>query len=185
MFKQGIFLLLLFFQFSLLAQEKNMLEVISGSAAFKSDAPLEMIEASSDELKGLLDPSNGNFAFSINTKSFVGFNNPTQQEHFYENYLETTDFPTASYSGKIIEDFDLSKDGIFEIRAKGKLKIHGISKERIIKCKLKVEKGKVEFESLFTVRLEDHQITIPKIVNQKIAEEIIVVIKGEMTPKKS
>ena len=108
----------------------------SGTAYFKSDAPLELIEAKSTQLKGAIDATKRTFAFTIPIKSFEGFNNPLQQEHFAENYLEIDRFPKATFTGKIIEKLDLSKDGKYTVRTKGKLVIHGVTQERIINSRL-------------------------------------------------
>ena len=52
--------------------------------------------------------------------------------------------------------------------------------ERIIKATVRITNGKLYISSNFSVLLEDHNITIPKIVNQKIAEEIQISIEAEM-----
>ncbi len=52
--------------------------------------------------------------------------------------------------------------------------------ERIIKSEVEVSRDKMEVTSRFSVFLEEHNITIPKIVYQKIAEEIQVEIKATL-----
>ena len=141
---------------------------------FKSDAPLEIIEAKSQNLQGVIDANKRTFAFSIPISSFLGFNNPLQQVHFNENYLESDKFKNATFTGKIIEKIDFSKDGKYTVRAKGKLLIHGVSQERIIKSVLEIKNGKIFISSSFTVLLDEHKIRVPKIVYQKIAKEILV-----------
>ncbi|MEM8909935.1 MAG: YceI family protein, partial [Bacteroidota bacterium] len=133
----------------------------SGEAYFKSDAPLEVIEARSTQLRGIIDASKYTFAFSIPIRSFEGFNSPLQREHFNENYLESDKFPKATFLGKMIEKIDLSKDGNHEVRAKGQLQIHGIVTERIIKSQLEVKAGQLFIRSAFTVLLKEHDIKIP------------------------
>jgi hypothetical protein len=150
---------------------------------FVSDAPLELIKATSEKLQGIIDPDNRTFAFSVTSESFKGFNSPLQQEHFYENYLETKVYPISKFEGKIIEQADFSRDGNFSIRAKGKLNIHGVEEERIIKVQIRISKAVVYADAAFTVLLVDHDITIPKVVFQKIAEEIKVTVKAEFVKK--
>lgn len=152
-----------------------------GSISFRSDAPLELITASSNELLGRVDIEKKIFAFIIKINSFAGFNSPLQREHFNENYLETTQFPTASFTGKIIEDIDFSIDGTYTIRAKGSLSIHGVVQERIIKSEVTVKKGLINIKSDFTVLLSDHNIAIPKVVHEKLASEIKVEVKADLT----
>lgn len=153
----------------------------NGEVYFKSDAPLEIIEARSKSLRGLIDPANQTFVWAVEISSFDGFNSPLQREHFNENYLESNRFPRAIFSGKVIEKVDFSKDGTYSVRAKGKLQIHGAEQERIIKGSLERRGNTLRIEASFTVPLNDHNISIPKIVHQKIAEEISVTIKAVLT----
>jgi hypothetical protein len=146
----------------------------NGRMHFKSDAPLELIEATSTKLKGILDTGNGSFAFSVDIPTFQGFNSPLQREHFNENYLESRRYPRATFVGKIIEEVDFFAPGTYEVRSKGILEVHGVKQERIIKGVVSVAKDGISIRSDFTVLLEDHKISIPRIVHQKIAEEILV-----------
>jgi hypothetical protein len=154
-------------------------KTIIGSIYFVSDAPLELIEAKSVKLQGIIDGKKKTFAFSIPISSFEGFNSPLQREHFNENYMESQDFSNATFTGKIIEKIDFAEDGKYTIRAKGKLTIHGVEQERIIKSQIEIKKGKLFVNSNFTVLLVEHKIRVPKIVYQKIAKEIKVNIKAE------
>lgn len=153
-----------------------------GKIAFRSDAPLEIIKAASGKLSGLIDEGKRTFAFKLTVRTFEGFNSVLQQIHFNENYLETDKFPDATFLGKIIEPIDFSKPGKTIIRAKGILKIHGIEQERIIKSEVTVLEHKIHIESFFTVQLADHGIRIPKIVHEKIANEIKVNMTADLLP---
>ncbi len=154
--------------------------VQSGEVRFKSDAPLEVIEAKSKLLKGVIDMEERTFAFSVDISSFEGFNSPLQREHFNENYMESRKYKSATFSGKIIDKDDFTKNGTYTIRTKGKLTVHGISKERIIKSEVTTKGGVITLRSKFTVLLDEHDIAIPKIVYQKIAEEIAVEVSAEL-----
>lgn len=155
----------------------------AGIVHFTSDAPLEVIKASSDQLHGAVNPAERSFAFTIENNSFRGFNSSLQQEHFYENYLEVQHYPSSTFKGKFIETIDLETDGEQLVRAKGVLNIHGIEQERIIKGTIRVSGDKLIIHADFTVLLEDHKIKVPGIVNQKIAELIDVSISAELSPK--
>lgn len=181
--KKWIFLSLgtLFSFCSLCAQQR--LTVEKSRIQFASNAELEVIKASSDQVQGLLDPSTNKFAFSVRIISFKGFNGEQQRVHFNEKYLESERFPTASFSGKIIEELDLTKDGTYDVRAKGELDIHGVKQTRIIKSSLTINGSKVSITSKFNLPLSDHNITIPKIIGQKIATEIEVIFTATMVLK--
>jgi hypothetical protein len=157
----------------------------SGQVRFVSDAPLELISAESNELKGAVDPEKLTFAFQLDVRSLKGFNSPLQQEHFYENYIESEKFPVATFAGKIIEKIDFKVPGTIPIRAKGILKIHGVEQERIINVNLTILNEKFHVTSEFIVPLADHDISIPKLVYQKIAEEIKVTIEADLSLKES
>lgn len=152
-----------------------------GVVLFKSEAPLELIEASSDQLKGVIDPAERTFAFSIRINTLEGFNNTLQKIHFNENYMESKKYPTASFAGRIIEDISFDQDGIYTVRAKGKLLIHGVEQERIIKGQLTIKEQQIGIDTNFIIPLEEHNISIPKLVFNKIAEEIQVSIKIQLT----
>ncbi len=116
-------------------------------------------------------------------KTFEGFNSPFQKEHFNENYLESDKFPTASFSGHIIEEDDFTKDGIYNIRAKGKFIIHGVEQERILQGDLKVKNSVIQLNCTFSVQLSEHDIKIPRIVHEKLASEIKIIVSAEFVKK--
>jgi len=163
---------------------QDLYQVSKGSVEFTSDAPLELIEASTDLLTGLIKISDRSFAFRVPVKSFEGFNSNLQKTHFNENYMESSKYPNTIFEGKIIEEIDFSTSGTYNVRGKGSFTSHGIKQERIIKCKITISPGKIKVSSEFTVLLDDHNIKIPSVVSQKIAEEIIIKIDLVLVPKK-
>lgn len=181
--KKGFFLLVLLISGAYLpAQTVYMAR--SGSVSFVSNAPLEIIKASSSSLSGAINLAENKFAFIIPNQSLKGFNSELQQEHFYENYMEVEKYANSTFQGKIIEKIDSNSGEVQQVRAKGKLNIHGVEKERIIDGTIQFKGGKIIVNSEFTIELEEHNIHIPKIVNQKIAETIDVKIHAELDLKK-
>jgi hypothetical protein len=159
--------------------EDHIFKTYKGTLKISSDAPLEIIKATSQGLRGVIDAEKRTFAFSINNMSITGFNSPLQQQHFYENYIEAQKYPVSTFEGKIIEQVDFLKDGEYTVRAKGIFNIHGVGKERIIKSSLRIKNGVLFVSSQFTILLSEHNITIPRVVNQKIAEEIKIIVDAE------
>lgn len=177
----GLFLFLFFVKISF-AQTIYRLE--KGKVFFRSDAPMELIQASSEEIIGLIDMQKKTFAFRIPVSSFEGFNSPLQREHFNENYLETDRFPNAQFSGTIDGDIDITKVGDYDVFAKGTLEIHGVKKARAIQSRISVDQaGNMKIQTEFIVPLKDHEIKIPTIVRYKIAETINVTFNSEMIKK--
>lgn len=148
----------------------------NGSVNFLSDAPLELIKASNISLTGVMDLTDRSFSFQIPTKSFEGFNSALQKVHFNEDYMETESYPNSTFKGRIIEEVDLTVPGTYQIRAKGKLTIHGVEIDRIVRCDLTVSKNKIDVKANFSVLIADHNISVPSILNQKIASEVKVSV---------
>jgi polyisoprenoid-binding protein YceI len=151
-----------------IAQNDQTLYKGEGKVYFISDAPLETIEAETDELNGLLDLSKKTFAFSINIRSFDGFNSPLQKEHFNEHYLESEKYPKSTFKGKVVGTFDC-KDCTQELLAKGTLTIHNVTKVVVLPVKITNNSNGLSAESDFEIKLMDYDISIPKILEAKIS----------------
>ncbi|MDX2248072.1 MAG: YceI family protein [Bacteroidia bacterium] len=181
------FIHILFFPLTLLSvispSAAGIFATTDGKIDFTSNAPLELITASSSSLRGALNTEKNTFAFTIGVQSFRGFNSPLQHEHFNEKFMESDVYPHATFQGKMIESIDINRKGETTVRAKGQLTIHGVSQERIIRSTVTVAEGKITIDARFSVLLSDHNISIPKIVSQKIAEEIEVHVNAEMVQK--
>jgi hypothetical protein len=178
MFKYLSFIL--FIPVFLHAQQNNLYYAKNGVISFRSEAQQELIKASSSHMVGIIDVEKRTYVFKVLIRSFEGFNSALQLEHFNEKYLESEKYPEAMFTGKIIEETDLNIEGNYEVRAKGKLKIHGVEMERIIRCKVVSKNYHLFLNSHFTILLSDHDIKIPRVVHEKIANEIQVEIKAEL-----
>jgi hypothetical protein len=170
------FFILIFFFLSGTLKAQKKITIDKGEISFTSNAPLEVIKASSGQMRAVIDPVTNQFIFSVNVSSFNGFNSGLQKEHFNEKYMESDIYPTATFKGKIIEKIDFSKDGVYEVRAKGDLLMHGQAQTRIIKSIVTINKNIMSISTAFTVPLADHNITVPKLISEKIATEIEVSI---------
>ncbi len=73
---------------SWLQKENEIFLIETGKISFKSEAPLELIQAVSNDLAGAINPANHTFAFTIPMNTFDGFNSALQKEHFRENERE-------------------------------------------------------------------------------------------------
>lgn len=172
------FLLLLLVACCAVAHGQVVYEVWKGTVKFHSEAPKEFISAESKLIRGAMDLQKRTFAFKIGISSFQGFNSPLQREHFHESYMETVLFPDATYMGKIIEDADISKPGTYNVRTKGKLRIHGVERERIINAIITNRNGSITITANFLVPLADHNIKIPRVVSDNLAPEVSVSVNA-------
>jgi hypothetical protein len=179
----GYLLVFIVLSLSFTTRGQDLYVVSKGNIRFNSRAPKELIHATSDNMKGVFDADKKTFAFKIDIGSFTGFNTSLQKEHFNESYMESGRYPLATYTGKVIEDVDLRYDGEYNVRAKGKLVIHGMEQERIINSKIIVDGEKITIRSTFPVALADHNIKIPRVVYDKLAPDINVDVNAVLVPK--
>lgn len=180
LFSLYVCFLVVFLSFKVISPSSDRYFITSSTVKFVSEAPLEKIVAVSTELKGIIDTETNSFAFSVLNTSFKGFNSPLQEDHFNENYVESDKNPHCTFSGKIIDNVNFDVDGVYVVRAKGILEVRGIGLERIIKSTIEIKSKEVTLTSDFTVLLSDHEIRVPRIVQQKIAPEIKVFLKAKL-----
>lgn len=152
----------------------------TAEVSFFSSTPMEDIDAKNSSAVSLLDPATGGVEFAVLIKGFQ-FEKALMQEHFNENYMESEKFPKANFKGKIsnLAEVDFKKDGTYPVTVTGSMTIHGVTKEVTIKGVMKVSGGKINANSNFTVRPADYNISIPKVVTEKIAEEIKVTVVAD------
>lgn len=146
---------------------------------FFSDAPMEDIEAINKSATSIVDVETNAIVIVIPIKSF-NFKKELMQEHFNENYLESDDFPNATFKGKL-SDWN-GEVGKSTATATGTLEIHGVTKEVSITGDLNYDQKKLTMNTVFNIRLEDYDIKIPKAVFYKIAEEVEVTANFEYSP---
>ncbi|MCX7638221.1 MAG: YceI family protein [Cyclobacteriaceae bacterium] len=145
-----------------------------GFISFFSSAPLEEIMAENRKVSSLYNAGTGDIAFSVPINQFQ-FEKKLMQEHFNEKYMESEKYPRATFSGKIY-GHTLSGTSPQQVMAKGKLSIHGVVREVEIPGTIEQRKDLLVMKSKFRVRLEDYEIKIPRLVWQKIAEEVEVIV---------
>jgi hypothetical protein len=148
-----------------------------GKISFYSETPMEKIEAHNSRVTSVLDAESGKIEFMALIKAFE-FEKALMQEHFNENYMESSKYPKASFKGTItdMKSVDLKKDGTYNVEVKGDLTIHGVTKNITEKATIKVKGGVISAETSFNVALKDYNIKIPTVVNNKIAEVIQVKV---------
>jgi polyisoprenoid-binding protein YceI len=92
--------------------------------------------------------------------------------------MESDKFPDAKFIGKINENIDWKKDGTYNVTVSGKLTMHGVDKDRSIPGTITIKGGVVSVISQFDVGCKEHNIQIPSVVSEKIAEFVKVKVSG-------
>jgi len=155
----------------------------SGTASFYSEAPMENIEATSSSVQSILNTTTKNVAFIISIRSFQ-FKKDLMQEHFNEKYMESDKFPNATFSGKVNEDLDLSKDGTYNVTSTGKMTMHGQEKDITVPGTFTVKNGETSLQSNFPLAVADFKIEIPQLLFQNIADTVAVKVNVNYIPYK-
>jgi polyisoprenoid-binding protein YceI len=155
----------------------------SGKISFFSDAPMEKIEAHNQQGTAVIDFGSGAMEFAVLIKSFQ-FEKALMQEHFNENYLESDQYPKSSFKGQVVDyrAIDLKKDGTYKSRVKGTLTIKNVSKEVESEAIFTVSKGNLTAKTSFSVAVADYNITIPKLVAEKIAKNVLIKADIALNP---
>ena len=152
----------------------------NGTISFFSEATLENIESTNDQVSSVIDLDNGNMAFSLLMKAFV-FEKALMQTHFNEKYIESEIYPKSTFKGEIknLESLQITEEPQ-EFTVVGKLTIHGVTKEISTKATIHFDKmKKLLASSEFEILLSDYNIKIPSSVKENISNEISIKIQME------
>ena len=149
----------------------------SGEIKFDGTVPSEVeIIGTNKTVSCIFDQSTGDFVALALVKAFK-FKAPLMEEHFNENYMESSQYPKATFKGKVL-NFDASKlsstKSTYDLE--GDLTIHGVTKKIKTKISLSQSSGNLITSSNFTVKAADYKIEIPSLVKEKFAENIKVII---------
>jgi len=166
------------------AQDKYFTK--TGKITFYSSTPMEDIEAQNKTTTSVIDTKTGKMEFAVLMKAFQ-FEKALMEEHFNENYVESSKFPKANFSGTItnLGDINFKKDGTYKAMVKGNLTIHGVTKPIEVPGTITVKDGAIQAVSTFNIAPEDYNIEIPSLVREKIAKQIKVTVDMAYEPFRS
>jgi polyisoprenoid-binding protein YceI len=148
---------------------------------FASDTPVEKIEAQNKSGTAVLDSKSGRIECKVLIKNFI-FEKALMQEHFNENYMESTKYPSATFKGTLtnLSAVNFNKAGTYAVKAKGKMKIHGVEKAIEVAGTITVSDGGLQLDANFILAPADFNISIPNVVRDNIAKEIAVTINASL-----
>lgn len=151
----------------------------TGKISFYSDTPMEKIEATNSSASTVLDASTGNMEWAVLIQGFQ-FDKALMQEHFNENYMESTTYPKAKFKGKIdnLSAVNFKKDGNYPVTVSGQMEIHGVTKPVTASGVISVKGSTINANSKFSVAVADYGINIPKVVAENIAKNVDVHVEA-------
>lgn len=156
----------------------------SGEIKFDASMPnLVEIAGKSNTVSAILDQATGQFATSVIIKS-IRFKVPLMEEHFNENYMESSKYPNSTFKGKIT-GFDAKKLAANKVAydIEGDLTIHGVTKKVKTRIYLSSNGSKVAASGGFLVHAQDYGIEIPSLVKEKFADQIKVSFNFDLDSK--
>lgn len=159
----------------------------NGTISFDATSPgsPENITADNRTVVCVLDAAKGDIQFKAAMKAFT-FERALMQEHFNENYVESTKFPEAKFIGNIsnMSSITLDKDGSYPATVKGKLTLHGETRDVETAGKINVAKGKITATASFSVLLSDYKVNVPGVVSDKVSKTAKITVNCGLEPFK-
>ncbi len=176
---------------SLAGQEYHVDLEMENWVRFVSDAPLEDFEGVTNQIDGFLflageglagetDLTSSEFFFEVDLASLdtgIGLRN----RHMRDNYLETDEFPYASFGGRVSR-LEEESSGRFRAEARGTFTVHGVERSREIECAAESIGQGLRIRCAFQVTLSDYGIPIPKLMFMKINEVMEVDLDFFLSP---
>lgn len=172
----------LFLTISVVGQTKYYTK--SGEISFEASVSnFEPVAAKNNTVSAVLK-DDGTFASLVLIRGFQ-FKKALMQEHFNEaRFMDSETYPKSKFNGTI-ESFkpsDLSSKNK-EYLIKGKLTVHGVTKEISTTAQLKTVDNKVYLTTRFSVDIADYDIALKSKVSKKIAKTVNVNIHFELAKK--
>jgi hypothetical protein len=143
----------------------------SGQLFFNATGGIEKIAAVNNQVDSKFIDATGQLIFGVLVKGFK-FENQLMEDHFNENYMESSQFPKADFKGYIknIKEVDFSKEGKYPIAIEGNLTIHGVTQKVSTAGTLEVVQGKPTIIGEFSIKIKDYGIK-GLYIGDKIASE--------------
>lgn len=141
----------------------------NGKVSFEAPSD-EDVKAVNNEVTSRM-ADNGQVTFSLLIKGFR-FKLAEMQEHFNDQYLESTKFPRADFKGNIVNlnEVNFSKDGTYKISVKGDLTMHGVTKNVTVTGTLEIKEGKPSANAKFTILMKDYNVSAGSVTDKIMAE---------------
>ncbi len=149
----------------------------TGQTVFNASSPVEKIAAINNQTDSKFVGENGQVIFAVLVKGFK-FENQLMEDHFNENYMESTKIPKADFKGFItnIKEVNLAKDGSYPVKLEGNLTVHGVTNKVSTTGTMKVAGGVPEMEGDFKIKLKDYNVS-GLYIGEKIAPEVTITVK--------
>ena len=143
----------------------------TGQIFFNATGGAVPIAAVNNQVDSKFVDATGQIIFGVLVKGFK-FENQLMEDHFNENYMESTQFPKADFKGYIknTKEINFEKEGTYPITIEGNLTIHGTSQKVSTNGTLQIAAGKPSITGEFSIKIKDYGIK-GLYIGEKIASE--------------
>lgn len=157
----------------------------TGKISIFSTTSVENISAVNKSAVCLLDSKTGDLQFAVLMKGFE-FRKAKMQEDFNSDYVESGKFPKSEFKGQITNNstVNYSSNGTYSVNTKGKLTIHGVTKDVESTGTIIVKDGKLLANSIFNILIADYNIKVPKMYMDNISKSIKITVDCTLEPLK-
>lgn len=151
----------------------------NATISFEASTALEDVTAVNKSGTSVFNAATGQIEFAVLIKGFE-FKKALMQEHFNENYMESSKYPKSVFKGKIsnLSAINFQKPGAYPAKVTGVLEIHGVKKEVAASGTIKVSSQGVQILSKFPVTISDYKISIPGVVKDKVSSTAKISVNG-------
>ena len=158
-------------------QAQKVYATKTGQIFFNATGGIEKIAAVNNQTDSKFVADNGQVVFAVLVKGFK-FENQLMEDHFNENYMESTKLPKADFKGYItnIKEVNFAKDGTYPVKLEGNLTVHGVTNKVSTNGTMKITGGVPEMEGAFKIKLKDYNVT-GLYIGEKIAPEVTITVK--------
>lgn len=168
--KKFIALLSLLFCITTQTDAQKIFSTRNGKITFESPTDSDVKAVNNEVTSRVTD--NGQVTFSLLIKGFK-FKLAEMQQHFNDQYAESSKFPRADFKGTItnLKEINFTKDGSYKIAVKGDLTMHGVTRNITVNGTIDIKAGKPSARAGFTINLSDYKIDASS-VTEKVAVDI-------------
>ena len=137
----------------------------NGKISFSAPSDEDVKAVNNEATSRIAD--NGQMTFSLLIKGFK-FKYAEMQEHFNDQYLESSIYPRADFKGTIqnLKEVNFNKNGTYPVTVKGDLTMHGTLKNITVAGTLEVTNGKLIVNARFTALMKDFAINASSVTDK-------------------
>lgn len=162
---------------------------------FHADTPMQAIDATATDGVFTYNAQTGEFSAKVGIASFK-FQNAQMETNFQTGHIAVNEpgpkdaagqpsYPNkfATLTGKLEKPVAVGKDGAQEVVLKGKLTLHGVSKDISAKGTVTSKGADLLLASKVEIAPKDFNIPLPKLGDRELGAVIVVSVDATLTAK--